>query len=81
MLLTTQQANKSRDQLLAQGIATLFGKPADWKDGGQVSQSTIFLELESRLMFKRVWLVAADFLLPEFFVPAAVCVGQVLKFL
>ena len=26
-----QQANKSRDELLGQGIAILFGKPADWK--------------------------------------------------
>ena len=27
-----QQANKSRDELLAQGIAILFGKPADRED-------------------------------------------------
>ena len=37
ILLTTQQANKSRDEVLGQGIVTLFRKPADWEDGGLVS--------------------------------------------
>ena len=41
ILLTAQQANKSRDELLGQGIVTLFGKPADKEDGGLVSQRTI----------------------------------------
>ena len=49
-LLTTQQANKSRDELLAQGIATLFGKPAHGEDGGLVFQRTILPELEFRLL-------------------------------
>ena len=41
--LTAQQANKSRDKLLEQGIVTLFRKPVDLEDGGLVSQRTIFL--------------------------------------
>ena len=49
ILLTAQQANKSRDELVEQGLVTLFGKPAD-KDGGLVSQRTILLELEFRLL-------------------------------
>ena len=40
-LLATQQADKSRDNLLGEGIATLFRKPADRKDGGLLSQRTI----------------------------------------
>ena len=31
IILATQQANKSRDELLGQGIETLFRKPADQK--------------------------------------------------
>ena len=31
------QASKVRDELLRQGMATLFGKPADWEDGGLLS--------------------------------------------
>ena len=46
-LLTTQQANKLRDKLLGQGVATLFRKPADH---GLVSQRTILPELEFRLL-------------------------------
>ena len=49
-LLTTQQANKSRDELLGQVISTLFGKPADREDGGLVSQRTIFPKSEFRLL-------------------------------
>lgn len=32
VLLTAQQTSKSRDGVLGQGIATLFGKPADGED-------------------------------------------------
>lgn len=51
VLLTAQQTSKSRDGVLGQGIATLFGKPADGEDDGLVSQRTIFAELEFRLLF------------------------------
>ena len=34
ILLATRQANKSRDKVLGQGIAILFGKPANQEDGG-----------------------------------------------
>ena len=36
--------------MLGQGIATLFGKPADREDAGPVSQRIIFSELEFRLL-------------------------------
>ena len=49
-LHTAQQANKLRDELLGQGIATLFRKPADREDGGLVSQRTVFSELEFRFL-------------------------------
>ena len=48
--LAESQANKLRNELLGQGIATLFRKPADGEDGGLVSQRTIFPELEFRLL-------------------------------
>ena len=38
-LLTTLQANNSRDELLGQVIVTLFRKSADWEDGELESQS------------------------------------------
>ena len=38
---TAQQANKSRDNLLGQGIAALFGKQADQEDDGLASQRNI----------------------------------------
>ena len=44
------QANKVRDELLRQGIATLFGKPADWEDGGLMSPKSILPKLEFRLL-------------------------------
>ena len=50
VLLATRQTNKSRGEVLGQGIVTLFGKPADQEDGGLVSQRTIFRELEFRLL-------------------------------
>ena len=34
-----QQANKSKDELLGQGITTLFRKIANWEDGGLVPPS------------------------------------------
>ena len=43
VLLPSWKAKKLRDKLLGQRIATLFRKPADWDDGGQVSQRTILL--------------------------------------
>ena len=46
ILLTAQQANKSRDELLGQGIATLSRKPADKVYGGHISQRIIFPQLE-----------------------------------
>ena len=48
ILLIARQASKLRDELLGQGIATLFRKPADREDGGLVSQRTIFPRLRLR---------------------------------
>ena len=50
MLLATQEAHKLRDELLRQGIVTLFRKLADQEDGGLVSQRTILPKLEFRLL-------------------------------
>ena len=50
VLLTERQANKSRDEVLGQGIATLFGKPVDCEDGGLVYQRTVLPESEFRLL-------------------------------
>lgn len=41
ILLAAQQPNKSRNNLLGQGIATLFGKLADQEDDELASQRTI----------------------------------------
>ena len=38
------------DNLLGQGIETVFGNPADGEDGGLVSQRAILPELEFRLL-------------------------------
>lgn len=46
VLLTTRQANKSRDQFLEQGEAALFRGPEDGENCGLVSQRTIVFELE-----------------------------------
>ena len=78
LLLTARQANKSRDKVLEQEIATLFGKPAGTKDGGLVDwcpQRTILPKLEFLLLLKgeRVWLAVANFLMPESFVLAGHC--------
>ena len=40
-LLTAWQANKSGDEVLRQGMPTLFGKLADQEDGGVVSPKNI----------------------------------------
>ena len=37
ILLATRQANKSRDELVGQGIMTLFGRQADQEDDELVS--------------------------------------------
>ena len=50
-LLTTQQANKTRDELLVPGITTLTGKLIDGEDGRLVSQKTIFPQPEFRLLY------------------------------
>ena len=50
VLLPTQQASKTADELLGQGIETLFRKSADQEDGGLMSQRTILPELECRLL-------------------------------
>ena len=47
ILLTAQQANKSRDKSLGQEIRTSFRKSAGQGDGGLASQRTIFPELNS----------------------------------
>lgn len=44
IVLTAQQTNKSRHELLGPGIMNLFGKPADG-DGEIVYQRIIFPEL------------------------------------
>ena len=44
--LTARQASKSTEMLLGPETVTLFGRPADIKDGGLVSQRTIFPSLE-----------------------------------
>ena len=41
VLVAKQQANKSQDELLKEGIATLFRKLADQEDGGLMFQRTI----------------------------------------
>ena len=50
VLLSTPQANKTTDELLGQGIETLFRKSADQEDGGLMSQRAILPELECKLL-------------------------------
>ena len=50
VLLAARRANKLRDELLGQGIETLFGKPADREDGGLMSQRTVLPEQEFMLL-------------------------------
>ena len=49
VLLTAQQANTLRDEVLRQGVVTLFGKTEDQEDGEVLSQRTVLPELELRL--------------------------------
>ena len=41
-----------KDELLEQGIETLFGKPADREDGGLMSQRTVLPVLEASLFYR-----------------------------
>lgn len=43
VLLTAGQTNQLRDEVLGQGMAALFGQPADREDSGLVSQGNILL--------------------------------------
>ena len=67
--------------MLGQGIATLFRKPADRKDGGLLSQRTILTGLEFRLVFilkgEEMWLIATNCLLQESLVLTADNLGLV----
>ena len=49
-LLATRQMNKSTNELLGQGIETIFKNPADGVDCRHVSQRTIFPGLEFSLL-------------------------------
>ena len=49
-LLATRQMNKSTNELLGQGIETIFKNPADGVDCRHVSQRTIFPGLEFSLV-------------------------------
>ena len=53
VLLTAQQANTLRNELLGQGVVTLFGKTEDQEDGEVVSQRTDLPELEVRLFYTK----------------------------
>ena len=53
LLLTARQANKSRDKVLEQEIATLFGKPAGTKDGGLVPPKNHLTQARILASFKR----------------------------
>jgi len=55
ILLATKQANKLRNKLWRQGIATLFGMSADGKDGRLVSQRTNFLSESSDFFYTKRW--------------------------
>ena len=76
-LLVTQQDNKLRDdkQILATEKPALFRKLADQEYSGLVYQK--LPKLEFILKGERVWLVVANFLVPESFVPASVREGLV----
>ena len=50
VLLASGQVSKLKEEMLGQGIVTLFGKSADPEDGGLVSQRIISLKLEFRLL-------------------------------
>ena len=84
ILLTIEQVNRLKDEVLDQGIVTLFRKPGDRKHGRWVFQRTIFCKLEFRLPLyeKRRgcgWLLQID--VPESIIFAVVNIGQVTVFL
>ena len=64
-------------------MATLFRNPADQEDG-LMSPRTILPELEFRLLLRshgrEVWVVVANFLVPESFVLAAILGGLIAMF-
>ena len=49
-LLAAWQDNKLRDEMLEQGIVTLLGKPANQEDDGLMSQRSMWLKLELKLL-------------------------------
>ena len=51
LLLTSQKANKLRDKSFGQGIEILFGKLAEWEDGGLSFQRTIFPQVRMQVSF------------------------------
>ena len=51
LMPATQQANSLESVGAGQGIASVFGKPADQGDGGLVSQTTILPGLEANFFF------------------------------
>ena len=79
----------NRDMLLGQGIMTLFGKWAEWEDGGLMSQRTIFPKLEFRLPLYylkeevvKSWFwpdSGGDVLIPSFLQPFTGRLGQVVS--
>ena len=82
VLLTAQQANKPRDELLGQGMETLSWKSVDWEDSGLASQRTMLPRLAFRfLLYEKVCLVVANFLIQAPFVLVAVQVDVITVFL
>ena len=84
VLVTAQQADKLRDELLGQGMVNLSGKLEDGEDDRLGSRRTVFPELriQSSFMLKGegVWLAAAHFLVLENFVSTALHIGLVTVF-
>ena len=52
LLLAAWQANKSKDELLGQGVVTLFGNLTDREGSRLVSQRTILSKLEFRPLLR-----------------------------
>ena len=51
-LLTTQQTNKSGDEMLRQGTVTLFGKLEDQEDGRLVSPKPSYQGLDASFFYR-----------------------------
>ena len=51
VLLSMWQVNKPTDELLWQGIATLFRKPVDLEDGRLLSQRTVLPGLDASFFY------------------------------